>query len=68
MPMSERIYFQIGEKRIFCGLNFTIQRVAGLAECNALATINDYELDSETVVRELIDLGILINGDELLPK
>jgi hypothetical protein len=68
VPISERIYFQIGDKRVFCGLDFTIHRVAGLADCNGLATINDYELDSETLIRELIDLGILINGDELLPK
>ncbi|CAG5109429.1 Oidioi.mRNA.OKI2018_I69.chr2.g3966.t2.cds [Oikopleura dioica] len=66
VPMSERIFFQIGEKRIFCGLDFTIARLAGLAECSGLATINDFPLEAESVIRELIDLGILINGDELV--
>ena len=76
IPQADRIYFEIEfnsteSKSVFVDQNYSVGRAISsikttlAKDIENLSTESDFPLDVNKELRELLELGILINGDKL---
>ena len=77
IPQNDRVYFEIAtesgkSQNVFVDRNYAIGRVISSAagacpfSITELKTESDFPLDANKELNELLDLGLVLNGDKLI--